>query len=974
MRLAGAAGLVAGPLLERDRELQVLYETLDEALGGVGRFVMVEGGAGIGKSRLLGMVCERARSGGVRVLEARASELELEFPFGVALQLFEATVGGLAPRERRALLRGAAALAAPLFDVVGAVGTAPVADRGFSLLHGLFWLTAGLAEGGPLLIAVDDAHWGDTSSLRFLHYLVHRVEDLPVTVVVAARPGETGEQRDLLLALATNPGASILRPQPLSTDGTTRLTQLVFADPDAAFIDRCAQLTGGNPFLLHELLHSLAAEGTPPDAATATRIAAYDVAPESIVRAAVLRLARLPAAATALARAVAVLGDDARADRAGALAALDVDATAMAIDALGAAGMIDSVEPLTFVHPLISAGVAAEIPPAERAAGHRRAAQLLHAEGVGVERLAAHLLRASRRGDTFTVEVLRSAAARAISRGAPEPAVAYLRRALDEPPPPPALPEVMIELGDALAAVGGSGAAVHFESALELLEEPERTGEVRWKLGRVLYAHGRHAESVVEFERARDDFADHDPALARRLGFAALTATLVTQSVPDVYPGSARTHVDALIAESEATPLEADELAPLVGLAGIVGEPRETVLKLADDALADGTLITNVATDQGHAVTMVAIGLLYADALVRSERMLDGALEQARRRGALLAVATLSYARAWPLYFRGRLSEAVADAEQARDARRFGWQMYPVAAASVLAHALIELGDLDSARAALDGEDPAGRGAEWTMLLAARGRLLLAQHDPQGALEVLEESGRMLAQVGIPTRPSLWRSRAALAAAALGDHTRAEHLIADELADARRTGAPRQIGMALRTAGLLAGGARGVELLREAVDTLEHSDARLELARALIDFGAAQRRIGERANSRESLRRGLELAHGFGAGPLVSQAQSELKATGARPRRLVQTGAASLTASERRVAELAAGGLTNRQIAQSLFVTAKAVEFHLRHVYQKLDIDGRRQIAAALRRGDPDASPQSQAPSDRPPSPGPGQE
>jgi DNA-binding CsgD family transcriptional regulator len=277
--------------------------------------------------------------------------------------------------------------------------------------------------------------------------------------------------------------------------------------------------------------------------------------------------------------------------------------------------------------------------------------------------------------------------------------------------------------------------------------------------------------------------------------------------------------------------------------------------------------------------------------------------------------------------------------------------MYPVAAASVLAHALMELGNLAGAREALAGEHPERRGAEWTMWLGARGRLLLLEHDWTGALGALEECGRLLAQYGVPSRPTPWRSRAALAAAALGDQARADRLVVDELEHARRVGAPRQIGVALRTAGLLAGQARGVALLREAVDTLARSDAQLELARALVDLGAALRRGGERAASREPLRQGLELAHRFGAAPLVSQAQEELKATGARPRRLVLTGAASLTASERRVAEMAATGLTNRQIAQSLFVTTKAVEFHLRHAYQKLDIQGRRQLATALADG-----------------------
>ena len=942
------------PLLERDGELRVLGEALDAARESRGRLVVVEGAAGIGKSRLLGIACEQAEASGVRVLKARASELEREFPFGVVLQLLETSVTGLAARERRTLLAGAASLAAPLFAAGGYAAAVPADGQGFSFLHGLYWLAANLAERQPLLLAVDDLQWADTSSLRFLHYLVHRVEDLAIAVVLAGRPGEAreaGEARELVLGLAAHPGARVLPLAPLSATGAAALVREVFPAPDSTFTGCCIELTRGNPFLLHELLRWLVEEGAAPDAASARRMAAYEVAPQTIVRVAALRLSRLPSPAIALARAVAILGDDALAGRAGTLAGLDAHATGTAIGTLHTAGIIDPGAPLAFAHPLIAAAIAAEIASGDRAAGHRRAAELMRADGVGEDRIASHLVRAPFAGDAFTVGVLRTAAASAIVRGAPESAVIYLRRALDEPPAQALRAELLIELGEALAAAGGEQAAEPFEAALELLDGRRGRAEVRWKLGRVLYAQGRHDAAGVQFDLARAEAIEDDPVFARRCGFAALTTALVTQSVPAWLTGGTKRGVAELIAEAGGVPRAAEELAPLVGVAGMSGESRETILALASDALADGTLVATAAVDQGHAVAMVAIGLLYADELVRSEQMLDAALDHARQAGALLAVATLSYARAWPLYFQGRLAEAVADAEQARDARRFGWQMYPVAAASVLAHALMELGDLAGAQKALEGEQPEGRGAEWTMWLGARGRLLLLEHDWTGALAALEECGRLLTQHGVPTRPSPWRSRAALAAAALGDPTRSDRLVADELAHAREVGAPRQIGMALRTAGLLAGQARDIALLREAVDTLARSDAQLELARALIDLGAALRRGGERAASREPLGQGLELAHRFGAAPLVSQAQAELKATGARPRRLVLNGAASLTASERRVAEMAATGLTNRQIAQSLFVTTKAVEFHLRHVYQKLDIQGRQELATTLADG-----------------------
>jgi len=195
-----------------------------------------------------------------------------------------------------------------------------------------------------------------------------------------------------------------------------------------------------------------------------------------------------------------------------------------------------------------------------------------------------------------------------------------------------------------------------------------------------------------------------------------------------------------------------------------------------------------------------------------------------------------------------------------------------------------------------------------------------------------------------------WRSILALALA-LDDPAHARTLAEYELARARDLGQPRGIGGALRVCGLLEGGSDGIEILSEAAVMLRSSPAKLELARTLCDLGAAQRRAGRRSDSREPLREALELAQRCDAEPLAEQAREELLATGAHPRRERLWGPDALTPSERRVAELAASGLTNREIAQSLFVTTKTVGTHLGRIYQKLDLQGaqaRGQIAERL--------------------------
>jgi DNA-binding CsgD family transcriptional regulator len=193
-----------------------------------------------------------------------------------------------------------------------------------------------------------------------------------------------------------------------------------------------------------------------------------------------------------------------------------------------------------------------------------------------------------------------------------------------------------------------------------------------------------------------------------------------------------------------------------------------------------------------------------------------------------------------------------------------------------------------------------------------------------------------------------WRASLAPALAAAGGREEALSLAREEVALARAFEVPRELGMALRASGLVEGGETGIELLQEAVGVLETTPAELEHARALSDLGAALRRAGRRSDARDPLRAGLDLAGRCGANALVDRAHSELVAAGARPRRMVVSGAEALTASERRVAELASEGLTNREIAQTLFVTEKTVESHLGHAYRKLDISARSQLADAL--------------------------
>jgi hypothetical protein len=253
-------------LVEREREVTALGALLDSALAGDGRVALIEGPAGIGKSRLLQLARRRGEADGALVLTARSSELEREFPYGVVRQLFEAELADAALRERA--LAGAAAAARPVFASLEPEPAADGTDASFATLHGLFWLMLNLAADRPLVLAVDDLHWCDRPSLRFLAYLVRRLEGLPVLVVCSRRPTQPGEDPAQVAEIAGDPLAATLHPAPLSEHAVRDLVRERLGEgSDDVFSNACHAASGGNPLLLQELLKTLDGERVSPDAA-----------------------------------------------------------------------------------------------------------------------------------------------------------------------------------------------------------------------------------------------------------------------------------------------------------------------------------------------------------------------------------------------------------------------------------------------------------------------------------------------------------------------------------------------------------------------------------------------------------------------------------------------------------------------------------------------------------------------------------
>jgi len=937
-------------LYEREAELAALSEALAAARSGAGGLVVLEGPAGIGKSRLLAEARVMADGLGMTVLTARAIDLERDAPFGVAIDLFAgalARTDGPGPDAGRArLLSGQAALAAALFDPV-----APAAVDSSALVRGLYWLTVNVAASTPdnkrpggLLIEVDDAQWADRPSLSYLAHLAARIDELPAVLVIAVRSGEEAADQQTLDWLRDRSGRGLLRPRALSAEAVARMALAELPAAEPAFTRACAEVSGGNPFLTTELLRALRADGIAPTSASVAQV--RSLIPDSVLRAVLVRLARLGEPAEMLAKAVAVLGNRAPMRQARLLAGLDAAPAEQAADALASAHIMAPGEPLRFTHPLIAASVYADIPAFARARAHRQAADLLAADGTATDVVVAQLLLTRPDGDQRTVATLREAAARALTRGDPAAAAHLLKRALAEPPRPSSRGLALLELANAEIEHGDQEAARHIDEAIQLLEAPGDRVRALAALGRLRFNRGEHEAAASAMEEALELLQPEDPALPPLLVGYLTASTFRAGLYP---PAAERLRPMMEATRAGAPPQDPGLLAHLVLRLAFAAEPAAQVRALAERATAADPLVDPASL--GILNGLIVQALCCVDELGAAERISDAALAAARRRGSLLSFTMASYHRAIGRYHRGELTSALADLDQARAAAQDGWTAGDSWSGGLRMHIHIERGDLAAARDALALTDGAPPGSmDLPVGLFARARLALAEGNPAEALRAAEAAGELLSTGFGIDHPGFvpWQRTAALAALALGEHSRARELAGDLLERARWAGTARAVGLALRTQAAMADGEDRRLLLAEAADVLARSPSALERAHALIELGTVSRRAGLRSAAEPPLREGLQLADGMGAVPLVEAARRELRALGLRPRRTAVTGPDSLTPTERRVAELAASGLTNRQVAEALFVTVKTVETHLARVYQKLGIGTRTELLQAI--------------------------
>lgn len=918
-----------GPLIERDAEVARCLTVIDRLRKTQGDALVIEAAAGVGKSSLLAVLIEAAASADVHVLAAAGSVLESTMPFGVVRRLFAAHVTALEPSVREEMLAGVVAPAAPI--VTGSTGAA--SSDIHALVNALYWLTYRLATRAPVCLCIDDLQWCDSESLQFLGHLLTRAEGLPLGVVACVRIGEGVAEAPLIRDIRSAAVVDVISLSDLSEEGAARkIGERTNDQPSPGFVRACHVATRGNPFLLEELVDACLSEGMAPTDESAEHIDRAAVSHVSDM--VLLRLARQSPAAVELARAVAILGTSANVQRAAKLSGLTVPEALPHLEALTAGQVFSPDPPLRFRHPLVQSSIYGDLPATSRAARHAEAARVLVDEHADVDLIAQHVLLAEPSGDLEFRTALESSGRNAAARGAFRQAARLFQRAIDEAPAMPSS-DLFRQLGLVEATYDASAAVAALRRALDETVDDVARLAITSELAELLML----ASDPVQATQLLAEAIDHlptalDASYAARLvaqwGVAALSVgqprdvvhERVLAVAADAPDGSlARALVSSALALSAT---DADKrrvwLAPAAAGAGHLA--RSGLLALAVPRLIDALCIDGDVISAGS--------------------LADEMLRIARESGSSLALAIAEFCVGHVHFFAGRLADAEAEVSSSLEqAVAGGWLMGRSMCASLLARVLIERSRAQDALVVIE-DAPSGEGIAAIEMHTARARVLLALGRADEALAILGDLDTLLRPFGAINHLALYVS--ALASLARWDEAAA--MAANFIVLARERGRALPVADAL----LAVAEAAPADVTRweAAVEELGRTEFPLHQVRALLGLGTALRRANRKGGARPILERALDAAARCGAATLETKVRAELAAVGARPRRTAVSGVAALTPAELRTCRLAAGAMTNEQIAQALFVSVKTVETQLSVAYRKLGVRGRTQLAHAL--------------------------
>lgn len=930
-------------LVGRTAEADVLRRSAEAACAGRAGLVTLMGPPGIGKTTLLHSFTASDACRGMTLLHGACREIDAGTGYGGVRALFGSL--DLSPEEAAASpwLRGGARRALPALTT-GSAAEEPSAA--YSVMHGLYWLAANMMTERPLLLVLDDVHWCDERSLAWVDFLLRRSDDLPLLVLFAQRTEIEPVAPAVLADIAARRSSVTLQLSPLTRQDVVELVGHVYPGPVApAFAQSVATLPGGNPMLLSSLLLELKRAGVRPDdegAQHVGEVGGYVVADS--VRGI---LAGQPEWVRGLARVIAVLGE-APAERVAALTGLPLALVEDGTRALRQAEII-AVDRVDLVHDLVRAAVLEEAGADELAELRTSAALLLSDEGRPSEEIASQLLLLPELSAPWMPAVLRDAAAQAGSRAAPEAAARYLRRALEAEP---GSLQLQLQLAQCVSQINPGEAVQILRSALEAPMDIRTKAGVALQFGTVCVTAQESPTAVRVLAEVLEDLEGELPPepgpedLELRTRLQAVL--LMTGADEKKTINAVRERAGQMALPLGDTPAQRQMLAMRAMLDTLGSGTSQECVEKSKRAMrsADGLV-------EAWSLFAASFTLSLADEPEDALGAVDQLLRVSQQNAAAWSYVLALASRSFTLHGIGALPEALADAQASVDIisdERWGHtsSMPQIALGMVLT----DLGEPQRAEDVLNTiarphlerfvvEHP------WYALVRARTRWSLG--DVHGGLDLLHECGRSLEECGIANPVFLpWWLDAAGMLLDLGRAEEARELAAHGSELAHRWGTPRSLALAALGRGLTTPGEAGVELLEDSVELFAGSPARGEHARAEFLLGRALLAEGDRRSARDHLRAAAGLAQRCGTLKLGELARTLLIEAGGRMRKMSESPLDMLTGMERKVADLAASGTSNRGIAEALFVTVRTVETHLTSAYRKLGVTRRADLAAVL--------------------------
>jgi len=945
------AGLRHAALVGRQRELRFLSRQLDDVLGGEGcRLVLLEGEAGIGKSRLLAETTTRARVKGFVVLRGAAEELELDRPFGAIAEALEVRTGRRTLQKRiRNLMNGMAGdsssgEASPNVSYV-------VTDLMLDVLEQA-------ASKRPVLLALDDIHWADPSTLIVLHRATRRLARSQILIVGTMRPVPRTAELDLLVTGVAN-AQRHLAVEGLGQEGVAALIrEALRADPDAHML---TQLSGaaGNPFYLLELVSALVEEGA-VQVSDGHATTDAPILPLSLRLTILRRLSFLPPSALEALRMAAVLGSSfSIADLAAVTDRPIVEVAFTLKEAVDAGLVIDRGGRLVFRHDLVREAIYDDLGPAFRAGLHLQVARRLAASRAPSTQVAIHFALGASEGDREAIDWLLKAGRESIPLS-PGISADLLGRAVELLPISEERDEVTAELVHALLWAGRMREAETVaREALARPLKPAVRGSIRNGLARVLVWQGRPADSLVQIELALSEPGIDD----RERSYLLAELALRRLHCRDLSGATTAAEESIALAQHTVHPMaQCDALCALAWVEEDAGD-LSAALAYAREA------VQLAASDDGREARVMAPSIYEASVLVHADRFAEA--EASASRGvqehiALGVVRTLPLLHAWRAlrhYLAGDWVDAASSCDLSLAyADEVGLRAFAIWPSAIEAHMALHRGDLAAAsEAVLRGErefapnNPSRFGLPW--FVWARALIAEAEGRPDQALDLLAGIWEYLTARNClgetqELAPDLLRL-----AVASGDLDRAAATARHARMLADRALTASSVSAALLCEGMLEG---DPEALLAAVVAARGTPRMVSLAQACELAGVALAEQGRRDEAASLLGEAIEHLQFMGAQRDARRAEAVLRGLGIRrgirgPRQRPTSGWAALTTTEVEVARLVAQGLSNPEIGELMFITRRTVASHLSHIFGKLGVASRRELAAQVRRLDDDS-------------------